>query len=283
VAKELKYVPNQGARSLVSNRSGVVQIVTNMNPQDYYFSQLFTGAADVLSDEGFSIMISRHKVLEFQYDGAIFMGLSGGEDKELKRTMTKPFVIFGKSKLDVDCVDVDNSDGILQVTEFLIKSGHKSIGFIGIDNAEAFSQERYHGYLSAMQKHKLPIDEESVYCMDHSIEAIRLKASVILQKKSVTAFVCASDVLAYGLIEAARDLNISVPEDLSIVGFDGFMFNRMSNPNITTVIQPVYMIGRELAQVLLNRLKDKKTPTKQIILPTYFEEGQSVKVLEEPK
>jgi DNA-binding LacI/PurR family transcriptional regulator len=177
----------------------------------------------------------------------------------------------------VDWVDVDNVNGIYQVTQHLIDAGHIKIGFIGIHTTEAFAKERHQGYVNAMNDHKIDIDSSATFFMAHSIEGIRSRGHEILENISVTAFVCASDVLAYGLIEIARELSVNVPEDLSVVGFDGFMFNRMSIPNITTVIQPVYMIGRKIAHVLLERLKDTEMPSKQITIPTFFEKGQSVK------
>lgn len=276
VAKELGYVPNQAARSLASSKSGIIQIVTRMDPKEFYFSQLFTGAADVLSDEGYSIMINRHEALSYQYDGAIFMGLHPGDDLHLQKTMTKPYVIFGKTDIDTDWVDIDNLGGMKEVTNHLIQKGHKVIGFIGLEVDENFVKERYEGFSSAMKQAGLEIQEDHVFYVNHSMEGVRDHMDKILSDKSITAFVCESDVLAYALIENSKARGLRIPEDLSVVGFDGFMFNHMISPAITTVRQPVYQIGMEIGRCLLDRLKNPKDKAKRILIQTEFEPGGSV-------
>lgn len=279
VAKELGYVPNQAARSLASNKTGIIQIVTRMDPSDYYFTQLFTGAADTLSDHGYSIMINRHKALNYQYDGAIYMGLLPGDDKVLFEEMKKPFVIFGKSELPLDWVDIDNVNGTRQVTKYLIDQGHKKIGFLGIKEEESFIKERFDGYQQAMIEAGLPINKESIFYTDHSIEGVMAIRDQLLDHLKVTAYVCESDVLAYQLIKCAQEKGIKIPEDLSVVGFDGFMFNRLSKPHITTVVQPVYEVGRAIAHALMNRMENPKQPVNRQMIQTSLDVGESVKKL----
>lgn len=279
VAKELDYVPNQAARSLAGSKSGVIQIVANMNPDDYYFTQLFTGAADVLSNHGYSIMINHKKALDFQHDGVIYMGIGVGEDIKLKNSIKKPFVLFGKSDLDIDWVDVDNIEGSYTITKYLIDQGHKDIGFIGIDQDELFTVERFEGFKKALSEHNLTLDQKAVFNISHSIESVKEVSKTAFMQKNITAYVCESDVLAYGLIEAAKEAGMSVPEDLSIVGFDGFLFNQMSTPHITTVKQPVYHIGKEIARLLIERIQKPEMLTQNVLIPATFEDGQSVKDL----
>lgn len=279
IAKELNYLPNQAARSLASKKSGMIQIITRMNPDDFYFTQLFTGAAHYLSDHGYSMMISKGKTREYQYDGAVFMGLSAGEDQLIYHTIKKPYVLLGKTDLPIDWVDIDNTDGSYKMTKYLIDSGHKKIGLIGINHDEAFTQERYLGYVKAMNAAGLTIPKEAVFRVPHSIEGGRRISPIALAKKDITAYVCESDLLAYVLIDYAKEQGMSIPEQLSVVGFDGFLFNKMSIPHITTVKQPVYRVGVEIARVLVNRINEQDRPKQRVLIKTEFENGGSVKVI----
>lgn len=281
IAKELNYVPNQAARSLANSKTGVIQIVARMHPDDYYFTQLFTGAAHFLSDNGYSIMINQHRAKDYQFDGAIFMGLSPGDDKNVYETLDKPFVIFGKTDLPIDWVDIDNVDGTYKITKYLIENGHRKIGFIGIDQDEDFTVERYVGFVKAMEEFNVPINEKDVFKVEHSIKGVREISDEAIHQHDVTAFVCESDVLAYGLIDYAKEHGINIPEDLSVVGFDGFLFNRMSVPHITTVKQPVYKIGVEIAKALVARINNPQIPKQSLLIQAVYEPGDSVKNLNE--
>lgn len=277
-AKRMGYVPNQAAKSLANNKTGVIQIVTSIEAGDYYFTQLFMGVADCLSELGYSIMINRFKELGYQCDGMIFMGLEKNEDKHLFETIKKPFIIFGKSELSIDWIDIDNFHGMKLVTEHLIEKGHKNIAFVGINNNEAYSVERLNGYLDTMDKANLQVDINELHSVPNNIEEARAHAASILSASSATAFACESDLIAYALIESAKEMGIRIPEELSFVGFDGIMYHHMSKPSITTVVQPVYDIGRKAARMLLRRMNKPDIPQQQIIVKTSFLEGESVYV-----
>lgn len=282
IAKELGYVPNQAARSLANKKTGIIQIVTSIPSDDFYFTQLFTGAAQYLSKNGLSIMISYKKKGDYQHDGVIYMGLEEGEDRKLYHTEKKPFVLFGKSDLPIDWVDINNVGGMYTVTKYLIDNGHRSIGFVGIDQNEAFTNERYKGFTDAMRDESLTVNDRCVFFVENSIEGVKAVGRKLMAN-DMTAFVCESDVLAYGLIDYCRENGISVPDDLSIVGFDGFLMNKLSNPPITTVVQPVYEIGEKLGEVLMNRLNDPEAPKQELVIDTSFEPGCSVRRLSRQK
>lgn len=279
VAKEMNYMPNQAARSLAASKSGVVQIVTGLDPSIYYFTQLFTGAAQYLSKHGLSTMISYKEKGNFQYDGVIYMGLEEGADRRLFRSEKKPVVLFGKSELPIDWVDINSVDGIYTVAKHLIDNGHTQIGYIGIDSNEIFNKERYQGYGNAMDDHALTIDNHCIFFTEHSEAGVESIGEAILANKNVTAYVCETDFLAYRLIEYCKEHNVSVPDDLSVVGFDGILHNKLSSPHITTVVQPVYQIGIELAKALITRMAEPDAPREEKLLKTTFEVGGTVKDL----
>lgn len=207
------------------------------------------------------------------------MGLREGEDRKLIRSEKKPFVLFGKSDLPIDWVDVNNVEGSYKVTKHLIDNGHTNIGFIGIDENEAFTKERFRGFNDAIGDAFLTVDDQNIFFVEHTIEGVKAIGSEILCCNDVTAFVCESDILAYGLIDYCKENGVSVPDDISIVGFDGFLFDQLSSPHITTVFQPVYKIGVELGKALVRRMNDDAATKLELLIDTSFKEGESVKCL----
>lgn len=279
VAKKLNYSPNQAAKSLASNKTGIIQLVSSMDSKDFYFAQLFTGATQYLSEMGYSVMINKKSSLNYDCDGTIFMGLAYGEDISFMPKFKKAKVLFGKSSQAVDCVDINNEDGTHLLTKLLIDKGHSNIAYVGIDSMELYVEERQSGYEKAMKESGLSIDQEQMFSIEPSSLAQDQVGKDILNKISASAIVCANDHIAFELIRCAKKLGLSVPEDLSIVGFDGLYYHDMSTPTITTVEQPVFDIGVELAKVLLNRIQNPKSDLVNETVPVKLLMGESVRDL----
>lgn len=277
IAEDLAYVPNQAARSLVGKKTGIVQIVMGMDPGDFYFTQLLAGATNYLSEHGYSVMINRHNTHDYQYDGAIFMGLNEGEDARIHREIKKPFVLFGKSDLPMDWVDLDNVDGMYQITKHLMDKGHTGIGFVGLHVREPYARERYVGYQKAMEEAGLSTPQGAYFETTHGFDGIKAIAKDMVAVKGVTAYVCETDTLAYGLIDEVKGMGMTVPDDLSVAGFDGFLFNQISSPHITTMRQPVFDIGVAVSKVLIDRIEHPDRPYVRQLITTTLEQGESVK------
>jgi DNA-binding LacI/PurR family transcriptional regulator len=114
-----------------------------------------------------------------------------------------------------------------------------------------------------MQEAGLPVQKQwRCNAMNNSVEAGYAKARTFVSARGVTAVVCSSDHVAVGLAQAAYDAGICVPEELSIVGFDGVGQERMSKPILSTVRQPVIDIGKRLAHLLVQRINDGDDGTK---------------------
>lgn len=276
ISRELDYTPNQAARSLASNKTGIIQLITSLSADNHYFTQLFAGAADYLSGHGYSIMINHYTSLNYQHDGIIFTGLSKKDLEKVSSMTKKPYVVFGKPVSGSDWVDINNEKGVQTVTEYLIDKGHKKIGYVGIKSNELFSDERENGFAKAIKEHGLELSDSMFIRVENLHGEAKKDALKFLGEMDVTAYVCASDQIAFGIVEAAKTLNIKVPEDLSIVGFDGSLYSEVSNPPLTTVKQPVYEIGRVLAKVLLNRIENPKMPTFHELIELDFLERASV-------
>ncbi len=262
IAEELSYSPNQAARALATRKTGIIQIVVRSDIQasDPYFMRLFVGIADYLSEYHYSIQICRAFDHQNRSDGLIAMGLKFGEDQELFEKAKVPCVLFGKTELPIDWVDVDNKDAIEQGITYLIDGGHSNIGFMALDIQEHYAFERIDGYKETMEKAGIKVkDSWLVYAADLKEVGIE-RAKQLLEDKSITAIMCSTDRLGISVLQAAKELGIHVPTQLCIIGMDGIYLDQIASPHLTTIQQPVYEIGRELAKTLLERLNDLDQP-----------------------
>lgn len=279
---ELGYSMNPAAQALAANRTNVVDVYVpgDCEMEDLYVMQLISGISDICSKNMYSFLITREKKAENACDGYIITGVHEDELDEIitfAREREKAITLFGHtSRRDVDYVDVDNRLGAKLMVEYLIKKGHTEIGILNIkeEKMSNHTKERQKGYMLAMEEHGLPVREEYFKWAGNTVQSARKEAISFLKKSSATAFFCTTDILALGMSRACDELKIRIPEDLSIGGFDGFGYQNMTWPHITTVKQPIFSAGQKLAVSLLEQLKNKRTePVQEFIEPVFLEGG----------
>ncbi len=260
--EKLGYKRNQAARALVAKSTGLVKIVLSerQTAQDPYFMTLFAGISDVLSENTIAQLVLHDMAPHLKCDGMIIMGLREGQALDLKvGEYPSPVVLFGKGYDDVDWVDVDNVNGVYTATKHLLDLGHSEIAFFRYDSDEPYVKEREDGYRKAMAEAGIQVKPEWVVTdMENDSVTSKARALRVLRTTNVSGIVCASDIVALGVTQAAKELNISVPNQLSVVGFDGVGVDMMADPRLTTMKQPVFEIGRRLAQLLVQRIQQKQ-------------------------
>jgi LacI family transcriptional regulator len=131
----------------------------------------------------------------------------------------------------------------------LVEKGHKDIIYANFETNEPFIEERKAGYIDVLKENGLEPFEFHVINSAHENDWTE-----ILKDKKYTAIMCASDLIALGLINHFKETGIKVPSEVSVTGFDGVQYHNISNPHITTAKQPLYEIGRRLAEVLLEKI-----------------------------
>lgn len=274
---ELNYVPNAAAKNLVTNRSGVVDVYVpeNIDLSNPFVMHLIAGISKVLSDHMYSFLILRSRRREHRCDGYIVTGLLKDEIKEFERYATergRPVVLFGHTELpNVDCIDVDNVAGAKMGVEHLIALGHRDIAMINVDEDKDYTSDRLDGYRLALLEHGLTCTESRVLYTHNSVDGGAQAVRRLLERDGVTAAFCATDTIAIGAASELALAGLAVPEDFSLVGFDGLGHQLLANPQLTSVQQPVYEIGKMLAQTLLDRLDGHTEPCKRLIEPTLIE------------
>lgn len=271
--EKLKYSPNPVAKALVEKRSGIIDVYVpySIDLSNPFVMHLVTGISESLSRYMYSFHIRRDRALEHTCDGYIVTGLLRNELHEMYEYANergRPLVLFGHTELpDINCIDVDNIAGAKEATFLLLKHGHKRIAMINVDEQKDYTIDRFVGYREALEADGEAVDESIVIYATNSVQGGYIAAQKLLRDKTFSALFCATDTIALGAIRALTEAGIKVPDDISVVGFDGLGHHLLTYPHITTVQQPVFEIGKMLADTLVNRISGKSAPVKLLIKP----------------
>jgi LacI family repressor for deo operon, udp, cdd, tsx, nupC, and nupG len=277
--RELDYTPNAQARSLRTERTMlVVALVPDIsNP---FFSGVIRGVESVAKAHGYSVLLGDTQYSvdnEQRYGDMVSSRLVDG----LLTLLPRIPVIQAKGRLPVvnacepiddptvSSVTIDNSAAFRDGVEYLVALGHRHIGFIGGPLTNPLTVARRSGYDAALAAAGLPVDEVLCGDGDFSIEAgVRAADLILSYGRPVTAFACASDELALGVMHALRGRGLSVPADVSVVGFDDISIAQYLDPPLTTIAQPREEMGREAMLMLLQLLADRTVPARKQVLRT---------------
>ena len=234
--------------------------------------EIIGGAERAARQSGYSIVITqsgdRHSPGPEWLEGVLRRRPSGivlvfsdlpEESKRQLRTRNMPFVILdplGDPAPDVPSVGAANYSGGLLATRHLIGLGHRVIGMVAGPEDMASSRARVAGYRSAMEEAGLPHDESLIAWTDfHRHSGLEGGSLLLNRAERPTAIFAASDMAALGVYDAARERGLSVPEDLSVIGFDDLSVAQMISPALTTIRQPLGEMA-ERAIRLLVRLRE---------------------------
>ena len=264
--ERLGYQPNVWGRSLRRGESRVVLVIVP-NVSNPYYAPIIAGTEDRLHEDGYSGMLCitnaeaerRALYLEFlkdgRADGAILM--EPARDDPHVTGMARHYHLVQCSEYcdnqAVSHVSVDNLAAAREVVLTLAGLGHRRIGFIGADNDFMSTIARRQGYLDGLRVLNIPPREDDQtfagrdYSFASGVEAAR---RLLARPERPTALFCISDVLALGAVQAARELGLRVPEDLSVVGFDDIALAPYMVPSLASVRVPV----TEMIKESINRL-----------------------------
>ncbi len=251
------YSPNNVAKALVYNRTNIIYLYVpyDLDPTNQFVLQVSAGVSGYLGEHGYSVLLSKKWYNHEAVDGLILMGLSLKDEENLKTlAFEKPLVLFGHSE-SFDCVDVDNIKGMEMITEYALSKGYKKLAFIGIDENRKFTQDRFQGYKNILKKNNIKYDEKlTIFTENNANSGLLAGKKLMLNNPDIDCILCSSDDQAAGVMQAANQVNRKVPESLGITGFDGLGKELIITPQLTTIHQPIYEIGVELAKLLLKKI-----------------------------
>ncbi len=225
-------------------------IVEMLQKQNYY--GMLEVVDDVLDGRG----EIPNSVLDKRVDGLIVLGQFS--DEYINRLMSyyipTVFLDFYGSREESETVLADNFYGAYMLTNHLISYGHRRIGFLGSISSTSSIQDRYLGYYKALLEHRIPLRQDWLIG-DRSNES-DIFPSFTLPQDMPTAFVCNCDETAYKLVNQLKAAGYSIPDDISVVGYDNHIYSTISSPRLTTIDVNSRAMSEEAVNIILHKIRD---------------------------
>ncbi|MBE7177548.1 MAG: LacI family DNA-binding transcriptional regulator [Mucilaginibacter polytrichastri] len=271
MAKQLDYQRNMHAISLITRKSNTIGIIV---PEflSSYFPKVITGAQVVASAAGYNVIISQSNesyttevantqvMLANQVDGLMVSmtreTLNFDHFKIFQRKGI-PIVFFNRvcDEMDVPKVMVDDYEGAFKAVEHLLSTGKRRIAHLAGPHSLSISVKRLNGYLDALKKHGIPIDEELIIPYDLTIPKVKIYVTHLLQlRKPPDAIFAINDPTAIEAIQVIKKMGLRIPQDIAIVGFSNDYVSSIIEPSLTTLSQPVEKIGETAMELLLDQM-----------------------------
>ncbi|MBT0052386.1 substrate-binding domain-containing protein [Vibrio alginolyticus] len=295
-AKELNYyAPSALARSLKVNRTKTIGmlVTTSTNP---FFGEVVKGVERSCYQKGYSLILcntegdnermrqSINTLLQKRVDGLILMcsSLEGERIDVFERYPDIPVVVmdWGPMLFTSDKIQDNSLRGGYLAAKYLIDCGHTEIGCITGPLIKHQAQMRYEGYKRAMNEAGLEFNANWIIESDFECEGGYQAFKKMAQRGALPSSIFVSnDMMAMGVINAANELDIKVPDDLSIIGYDDIHIAKFMSPSLTTIHQPKYRLGQAAVETLVRKLDEKSTEAQVVQLEPTLVERKSVKRL----
>ena len=299
IAEELDYSPNLVARRLSTGKTFAIGVVVPFFTRPAVSARL-DGVVSILSNSQYDLVIHdiaspKQRSIGFQdvlrqerIDGALIISMPiVHEDIDYFKNSKVPIVSIDRKHpelADFDSIIIDDVLGGYEATKYLIKLGHRKIGFVGditglltkpetdiLEQDNPFmstaSRDRYEGYKKALREAGISVSPD-YYGEDQYgyREARELAFQILRLDKPPTAIFAASDIQAFGVIQAAGNLGLSIPEDLSVIGFDDIPAAEFMQ--LTTTRQLLFESGCKGVEILLQAINGDRKENKTITFPT---------------
>lgn len=289
-ALDYKPNPNYKKRRVDAQVSiGCISRMTVEHTQDSYYTTILKGAQDYLKRQNydFDFVVSQFDIMNDDSLSSLLSRPPQGlilmdqpDEQTMRRLSSAIKCIVGIDSLQpsIDNVCYDRFEAGCQAMRYLIEKGHKKIAYIGAHISEnVMSIGRYEAYLRMMRQYGLYVNPAWVIdsnwhreiCFEKTLELMRLN-------EHPTALFVGSDHMAIAAISALHTLNISIPDEISVIGISDIADAKYLNPPLTTIAIPQMQIGEIAASTLLQRIAGDLSLPKRIIVPTKLVERSSV-------
>jgi DNA-binding LacI/PurR family transcriptional regulator len=282
--RDLRYVPNRAARSLVTRRSDSVAVVipepTTQLFGDPFFPRVLRGISEALGQEGMQLVLLMpqapsdearvERYLEAGHvDGVLLISLHGSDPLPAGlRRHGVPVVVGGRPPADgITYVDVDNRGGAATAVGHLLEMGRRRIASIAGPQDMAVGADRLAGYHERLGAAGHPGDLVEVADFTHDGGRAAMER-LLGRDPSLDGVFAASDLMAIGAMAALRAAGRSVPDDVAVVGFDDAPIAATADPALTSIRQPIEEMGREMARLLVDGIRVPDRPPRRVILDT---------------
>ncbi|EGR0308807.1 substrate-binding domain-containing protein [Vibrio cholerae] len=279
-AQQLNYAPSALARSLKMNRTKTIGmlVTTSTNP---FFGEVVKGVERSCYHQGYNLILcntegdnqrmkaSINTLLQKRVDGLLLMcsTLEGERLDVFDRYPDIPIVVmdWGPILFASDKIQDNSLQGGYMAAKHLIECGHKEIGCITGPLIRHQAQMRYEGYKRALAEAGIAINPDWIVESDFECEGGYQAFEKLYQRgKLPSALFVSNDMMAMGVIQAASQRGLRVPDDLSLIGYDDVHIAKFMTPALTTIHQPKYRLGKAAVDTLLYRLENPDT-TAQVV------------------
>lgn len=301
VIEENNYVPNNSARNLKRSESETIAVLIK-GINNSFFSPMITEFEKVIQEKKYTFVLQRVDENQDEIDvameiekekrlkGIVFLGGYFSHSNEKLRKITVPFVLStigvsdSESKNEFASVAVDDEGESFKIVDYLCSIGHKKIAIIAApEDDESIGKLRMNGYRSALKKNNIKFNKDLVFELIDGNDRYSIKSGYIAAKKMLkskvdcTAIFAITDAIAIGACRAIWEEGMRVPDDFSLVGFDGLEMARYYIPSLTTIRQPVEEIARETLRMLFGMIESKEKIYENVVFPGELVIGESTR------
>lgn len=296
LADEMGYVPSVSRKQDFSNKSYTIGVLISENFMSEYssfYTRMHQQVSQIAMDRGCFTMLEvisadneKNKVIprlveDKKIEGIVVVGRLDQEYlSAIKEQSGIPMVFldFCNHSGDEDAVVSDSYNGAYCLTNYLFDMGHKDIAFVGTILASGVITDRYLGYTKSLMEHGQPYRGDwIIYDRDLETGVMDYNKFFKLPKKMPTAFFCNCDMAASMLIRKLNENGYRVPEDISVVGYDNYLFPGLCDIKLTTYGVDTYEMGRNAILNLIRKISGERYRQGIMILEGHMIEGESVK------
>ena len=279
---DLGFVPKAEARARALRQTGRIGVITPFFTAPSFVQRL-RGIAEALSPKNYELVVytvdsTNHLQsylstlpLTSNLDGLIILSLQVG-DTEVKRLIENglPTVLVEYPHPKLNCVEIDDVQGGHMAATYLLAKGHRRVAFLGDTDLPEYSIHpvslRLNGFRQTLREAGIEIPETFVCLAPYSQEQTRQVAKELLNlPEPPTAIFAATDFQALGVLKAARELNVKVPEQLAVIGFDDL--DMAEYADLTTICQHLDESGRLAVEILLSQVESPSRPPRHVKIP----------------
>ncbi len=273
LAKQMNYVPNINAKSLVLHRSyniGLFFSTLDSGTSAVFFHDVVRGVNRIIKDQYHLIVKGIDDYSHFRsissrsFDGIIVMSQSTADNRFIQFVLEQniPQIVLNRHVHyeTVSNILSDDYNGAKTIVNYLIEQGHRDIAIIEGKKGFHSTSERSKGYAKALKQYHISVPTSYVVAGNYDVESGYKAMIQLLRLENIpSAVFCSNDDMAVGAIKAVVEKHLRVPEDISIAGFDDNIFSGYTTPALTTVKRPIEKISEEGAIKLIHKIEHKGT------------------------
>lgn len=279
-ASELGYRPNVIARSLITGKSRIIGLVVGYL-DNHFYPDAVEQLSNKLQEQGYHLLIFMtrqtsgdvdqviEEIMDYQVDAIITASVAlSSELADKCQASGLPVVQFNRTQFDsgFSSVTADNSGGGAALAELLIKTGHHSFGYIAGWEGASTQRDREAGFVDCLNKHGHQLAHRLVADFDQK-KAAEAAKKMMTDKNPPDCIFVANDYMAFAVMDVCRfELGLSIPDDVSIVGFDDVPAAAWPSYDLTTIRQSAEIMADKTVALLLAQIEGKKRDNQQIVI-----------------